>query len=112
MDPQSPDQLQAKIAQIAARYLARLPKELERLAELMTQARRNGNFDEIEMIAHRIHGNGAMLKLGNVSQCAGLLERLAGDAKGGGPVDFTQLEAALAHLTQAARAVIARADRG
>jgi HPt (histidine-containing phosphotransfer) domain-containing protein len=108
MDPQSSHQMQAKIAQIAAHYLARLPKEVELLAELMARARKNGQFDEIELIAHRIHGNGAMHRLEDVSRCAAVLEQLASSAKGGAPVDFTQLETALVHLTQAARDVIAQ----
>jgi HPt (histidine-containing phosphotransfer) domain-containing protein len=113
MDPTQPPELQEKIAQIAQRYLDRVPGEVEKLQEMIGQAA-SGNADilgDLEALAHRIHGGGAMLRFEEISDRAGVLEQLAHDARQGGNADIDQMRVAHLELTAAvARAVTQRAQ--
>lgn len=96
MDPTQPPELQQKIAQIAQRYLDRIPGEVEKLDEMIGEAAA-GNAEilgDIEALAHRMHGGGAMLHFEEVSDRAGVLEHLAHEARQGGTADFDKMRAA------------------
>jgi chemotaxis protein histidine kinase CheA len=85
----TPEELQSKIAQIAGRYLDRVAREIGQLRTLVDNAA-NGDLDvvrEIETIAHRMHGSGAMLHFEEISGHAGELERMAADFLRAGKAD-------------------------
>lgn len=93
------NRLQQQIADIGTRYLRRTLGELAQLHTHLEQAR-SGAADavkEIERMAHKIHGSGAMFGFDAVSERADLLERVA--AEGRGDSEFLQrLESGIAAL--------------
>lgn len=101
----SPDELQAKVAAIAGRYLDRVSKEIEQLKSLVDAAA-GGDLavvKEIEALTHRMHGSGAMLRFDEISAPAGELERMSAEFANTGKVDqprmlpvLQRLEAAIA----------------
>ena len=74
-----PDELRAKMAQIAGRYLERVTKEIVQLRTLIDNAASGGleGVREIEALTHRMHGSGAVLQFEEISGHAGELERMA-----------------------------------
>lgn len=99
----TPEELQNKIAQLAERFLDRVGKEVEQLRILVANAA-SGNIDvlrEIETLAHRMHGSGAMLQFEEISGHAGSLERMAVEFMRTGQVDHARMIPIL-HRLQAA----------
>jgi len=109
-----PEELRAKMAQIAGRYLDRVIKEIVQLRALIDDAA-SGNLDvvrEIESLTHRMHGSGAMLQFNEISGCAGELERMAAEFVASGNVDQPRMVEALGRLQTAIdTAVAARSAR-
>ena len=106
-----PDELRAKMVQIAGRYIERVTREVVELKTLVNNAA-SGNVDvvrEIETLTHRMHGSGAMLQFHEISRCAGDMERLAASFLASGAVDQPRMLEALGKLQAAIdRAVAAR----
>jgi chemotaxis protein histidine kinase CheA len=107
-----PEELRAKMAQIAGRYLDRVIKEIVHLRALVDDAA-SGNLEvvrEIEALTHRMHGSGAMLQFDEISGRAGELERMAAGFAASGNVDQPRLVETLGKLQAALdKAVAARA---
>jgi chemotaxis protein histidine kinase CheA len=74
--------MQRKMAEIGARYLARTAGELGDLQRMVTQLPTGGNttLKEIEVLAHRIRGSGAVFGFTRLSDVAGIIEMLAVDS--------------------------------
>jgi HPt (histidine-containing phosphotransfer) domain-containing protein len=106
-----PDELRAKMVQIAGRYLDRVIKEIVQLRALIDNAA-SGNLDvvrEIEALTHRMHGSGAMLQFEEISGYAGRLERMAAGFVASGNVDQPRMVETLGKLQAALdKAVAAR----
>jgi HPt (histidine-containing phosphotransfer) domain-containing protein len=99
----SPEELQAKVAMIAGRYLDRVSREIEQLKTLVDNAA-GGDLavvKEIEALTHRMHGSGAMLHFDEISGTAGELERLSADFASSGQVDQPQMLPVLQKLQAA-----------
>ncbi len=110
-----PDELRAKMVQIAGRYLDRVTREQAQLRGMIDNAA-GGDLDvvrEIEALTHRMHGSGAMLHFEEISGHAGDLERLAAGFVASGNVDQPRL-VALHEKLQAAieKACAERAEKG
>jgi chemotaxis protein histidine kinase CheA len=107
-----PDELRAKMVQIAGRYMERVSREVVELKTLVENAA-GGNLDvvrEIETLTHRMHGSGAMLQFHEISNCAGEMERLAAGFVASGTVDQPRMLEALGKLQTAIdKAAAARA---
>jgi HPt (histidine-containing phosphotransfer) domain-containing protein len=75
------DELQQKIADIAGRYIQRTAGELAGLRELIGKARAGSAaaLKDIEHLAHKIYGSGAMFGFEAVSEQARALELAAKD---------------------------------
>jgi hypothetical protein len=85
----TPDELRAKMVQIAGRYLDRVTKEVVQLRTMIDDVA-GGNLDmvrEIETLTHRMHGSGAMLHFEEISGFAGELERMSAGFIAAGSVD-------------------------
>ncbi|HWK49826.1 MAG TPA: Hpt domain-containing protein [Steroidobacter sp.] len=103
------DELRAKMAQIAGRYIERVTRELVQLQGLVEDAT-GGNLEvvrEIEGLAHRMHGSGAMLQFDEISGCAGELERLAAGCVASGTIDQPRMVEVLGKLQAAIEREIA-----
>jgi HPt (histidine-containing phosphotransfer) domain-containing protein len=100
-----PDELRAKMAQISGRYVERVTREVVQLHTLIENAA-SGNLDvlrEIEVLAHRMHGSGAMLHFDEISGEAGELERVAASSVASGMVDRPRMNEILGKLQAAIR---------
>ena len=89
----TPDELRAKMVQIAGRYLDRVTRELGQLRTMIDNAA-SGNLDvvrEIEAMTHRMHGSGAMLHFDEISGLAGQLERMAAGFLASGNVEQARM---------------------
>lgn len=89
------DELQQKIADIGGRYIQRTAGELASLRELIGKARA-GNaaaLQDIEHLAHKIYGSGAMFGFEAVSDRARALELAAKDVTDPGVFDKLQQHA-------------------
>lgn len=98
-----PDDLRAKMIQIAGRYLERVTRELVQLRTLIDNAA-SGDLDvvrEIEALTHRMHGSGAMLHFDEISGHAGDLERMAAGFVAAGKVDQPRMAAVIEKLQAA-----------
>ena len=107
----TPEELQNKLAQLAGRYLDRVDKEIEQL-RVMVDAAAGGDLNavrEIETLAHRMHGSGAMLQFHEISGHAGTLERMAAEFVSAGKIDSARMVPVLGQLQAAIDA--ARAAR-
>jgi chemotaxis protein histidine kinase CheA len=107
-----PDELRAKMVQIAGRYVERVTREVVQLRTLIGNAA-SGNLDvvrEIETLAHRMHGSGAMLHFEEISGCAGDLERLAAGFLASGSVDQPRMVESLGRLQFAIDKALAERD--
>lgn len=103
MTPTTPEELQNKLAQIAVRYLDRVGKEIEQLRG-MVDAAANGDLNaarDIETLAHRMHGSGAMLQFHEISNQAGTLERMAAEFVSAGKIDIARMVPVLEQLQAA-----------
>ncbi|MET0535735.1 MAG: Hpt domain-containing protein [Steroidobacter sp.] len=99
----SRDELQAKVAMIAGRYLDRVAREIVQLKALVDSAA-SGDLAvvrEIEAMTHRMHGSGAMLHFEEISSPAGELERMSGDFVSSGQVDHPRMVQVLQRLQAA-----------
>ena len=104
-----PEELRAKMAQIAGRYLDRVTREVVQLKTLVDSAA-GGNLDvvrEIEALTHRMHGSGAMLHFDEISHQAGELERLAAGNAASGTVDQPRMVEILGRLQSAIEKAVA-----
>jgi hypothetical protein len=74
--------MRRKMAEIGARYLARTANEIGDLQRMVAQLPTGGNatLKEIEILAHRIRGSGAVFGFGTLSDVAGDIEMLAVDS--------------------------------
>ncbi|WP_129775319.1 Hpt domain-containing protein [Peristeroidobacter soli] len=107
-----PEELRAKMVQIAGRYLERVTKEVVELRALIDTAA-SGNLDvvrEIESVTHRMHGSGAMLQFNEISGHAGELERMAASFVASGNVDQPRMVQTLGKLQVALDKAVA--ERG
>jgi chemotaxis protein histidine kinase CheA len=78
MDMDSPNELQNKLDVIALRYLERTQGELVQLRAHIERACLGdaAAFAAVEVLAHKIHGSGAMLGFTQLGGFAGQLEEL------------------------------------
>jgi HPt (histidine-containing phosphotransfer) domain-containing protein len=77
------DRLQQQIADIGVRFLRRTLGEVSQLREYLDSARA-GSLDslkQLERLAHKIHGSGAMFSFDELSERANEIERLASTAR-------------------------------
>jgi CheY-like chemotaxis protein len=98
--------LRREISQLGKRFLLRTRKETVRLRDLVEviQTADATEMEELENLAHRIHGSGSTFGFGAVSECAGEIEHLVRGLRKGGPrpggaVDFQICQ----RLTECAR---------
>jgi HPt (histidine-containing phosphotransfer) domain-containing protein len=98
------EKLARQMHEIGDRYLRRTLGELEKLRQLVPGAGDPAKLKEIEHLAHKIHGSGAMFGFDAVSTLAGTIETLAsGSAQNTGlPSELEQQIAALTEQVQAA----------
>jgi HPt (histidine-containing phosphotransfer) domain-containing protein len=99
----SSDELQARVAVIAGRFLDRVSKEIEQL-KAMVDAAASGDLrivKEIEALTHRMHGSGAMLQFNEISGLAGELERMSAEFVSSGKVDQPRMLPVLQQLQAA-----------
>jgi HPt (histidine-containing phosphotransfer) domain-containing protein len=74
------ERLKQQMAQIGVRYLSRTLGEMHRMEELVREVL-NGSpamLKDLEQLAHKIHGSGAMFGFELLSDHAGEIEHLAG----------------------------------
>jgi HPt (histidine-containing phosphotransfer) domain-containing protein len=99
----SPEELQARVAVIAGRFLDRVSREIEQLETMVDQAA-SGDLavvKEIEALTHRMHGSGAMLQFDEISGSAGELERMSAEFASAGHVDQPRMIPVLQRLQAA-----------
>jgi HPt (histidine-containing phosphotransfer) domain-containing protein len=100
------DELQQKITDISRRYIQRTAGEIDGLRELIAKAR-TGNtaaLKDIEHLAHKIYGSGAMFGFEPVSEQARELELAARDVTDPQMLDKVQAHADV--LEQRVRAAL------
>lgn len=88
------ERLKQQMAQIGARYIARTWGELQRMRELVQHALGDSPamMKDLEHLAHKIHGSGAMFGFERVSDQAGEIEHIAGFLqRGEGPEQFRSM---------------------
>lgn len=105
----TPEEMQAKLASLAVRYLDRVTKEISQL-RTMIDAAASGDLEvvrEIETLTHRIHGSGAMLNFDEISGHAGAIEHLAADFIAAGRVEQQRLVEMLPRLEAAIERAVA-----
>lgn len=111
----TPEELRAKMLQIAGRYLDRVTRELPQLRTMIDDAS-SSNLDvvrEIEALTHRMHGSGAMLHFDEISSHAGELERMTAGFIASGEVDQSRMLATFDKLKAAIeKACAERASAG
>jgi chemotaxis protein histidine kinase CheA len=99
----TPEELQAKMVQIAGRYLDRVTREIVQLRTMVDDAA-GGDLQvvrEIEALTHRMHGSGAMLQFEEISSYAGELERMSAQFVASGKVDQPRMIPVLEKLQAA-----------
>lgn len=74
------EKLQQQMSEIGDRYLKRTLDEMQRLRQLADQVRsgESQSMTEIEHMAHKIHGSGAMFGFDAISDLARAIELLVG----------------------------------
>jgi HPt (histidine-containing phosphotransfer) domain-containing protein len=87
------DDLQKKFSDIGVRYLARTQGELSDLRTLVDRLRSGdaAAVKDLELLAHRIHGSGAVFGFHDLSNAAGAVETLAVDTARSGTTAWTQI---------------------
>jgi HPt (histidine-containing phosphotransfer) domain-containing protein len=105
------EKLRQQVHEIGARFLQRTLRELEPLEELRRRLRAGDRtcLMEIQRLAHRIHGSGAMFGFDTISAHAREIELLAGSDAVGTDL-LLRLESCLLALKNAT--VAAAATRG
>ena len=96
---QDDEKLRQQIADIAVRYIRRTQGELVQLREMLA-AIRAGDVDaqkQLERLAHKIHGSGAMFGFDTISERAHEIERLSGSRQSDSET-LTKIEQALLGL--------------
>ena len=105
------ERLRQQMAQIGVRYLGRTLGEMQRMRELLDSAL-NGSpalLKDLEHLAHKIHGSGAMFGFDSLSDTAGEIEHVAGVlVKGEGPEQYKSMTESELHLRL--RDAVARLD--
>ena len=99
----NPDELHAKMVQIASRYLDRVTREIVQLRALVDSAASSDMkaVGEVEALTHRMHGSGAMLHFDEISGHAGELERMAAGFIAAGQIDLPRMQTTLEKLQAA-----------
>jgi hypothetical protein len=113
MTTTTPEELQNKIVQIAARYLNRVAREVGELRVMIDKA---GSSDmdvmrDIEALTHRMHGSGAMLHFDEISGHAGAMEKMAAGFLSAGHSDQSRMLELLQQLQVAIDKACAERDR-
>jgi HPt (histidine-containing phosphotransfer) domain-containing protein len=88
------ERLRQQMAQIGSRYIGRTFGELQRMQELLQLALGGSPamMKDLEHLAHKIHGSGAMFGFDRVSDQAGEIEHIAGYLhRGQGPDHYQRL---------------------
>jgi HPt (histidine-containing phosphotransfer) domain-containing protein len=101
-----------QLRDIGDRYIKRTLGEVDQLGELVQRAA-DGEADgwrQVELLAHKIHGSGAMFGFVEVSEGAGRIERLVSGQSFAPENDLTALRALIDDLRAAALA--SARDRG
>ncbi len=96
---QDDEKLRQQIADIAVRYIKRTQGELVQLRDALA-AIRAGDPDaqkQLERLAHKIHGSGAMFGFDAISDCAHVIETLAGSGQSDSNT-LAKIEQSLAQL--------------
>jgi HPt (histidine-containing phosphotransfer) domain-containing protein len=105
------ERLQQQMAQIGVRYLGRTVSEMQRMHELL-QLSLSGSpavLKDLEHLAHKIHGSGAMFGFDTLSDHAAQIEHLAAFlAEGEGSEQFKNLSEQ--DLQQRLRESVAKLD--
>ena len=80
---QDDEKLRQQIADIAVRYIKRTQGELSQLREALAAIRAGdaGAQKQLERLAHKIHGSGAMFGFDAISERAQEIEQLAGSGQ-------------------------------
>jgi hypothetical protein len=94
------ERLKQQMAQIGSRYIGRTFGELQRMQELLQEALGGSPamMKDLEHLAHKIHGSGAMFGFDRVSDQAGEIEHIAGFLhRGQGPEHYQRLSEAELH---------------
>jgi|HubBroStandDraft_4_1064222.scaffolds.fasta_scaffold125205_2 HPt (histidine-containing phosphotransfer) domain-containing protein len=100
------DPLRSLIAELGAKFLHRTRGEAVVLRELIECALLGDAtvIDQLEQLAHRIHGTGATFGFAAVSACAAEIEHLVEGLKGGdNSIDAAIQPQRLQHLLQCTR---------
>jgi chemotaxis protein histidine kinase CheA len=71
--------MREQIDQLATKFLARCTQDIASLHGLLARLRSGDTaaLRELEYLAHRLSGTGALLGFGSIGTCAGVIERLA-----------------------------------
>lgn len=74
-------ELKVRMGDLSVRFLQRTASETPLLREWLAKVTADPQtaLKELEVIAHRIHGSGAMFGFGAISDAAGAVEKLASD---------------------------------
>lgn len=101
-----------KLADIGARFLARTIGEIAMLEELLKQLPGNAlaGMKQIEMIAHRIRGSGAVFGFQALSNAAESIEMLALQTAGQENIDVEKITPQLLQAIAALSAECAKID--
>lgn len=96
---QDDEKLRQQIADIAVRYIKRTQGELGQLRAALAAIRAGdaGAQKQLERLAHKIHGSGAMFGFDAISDRAHEIERLAGSGQSDSDT-LTSIEQALVGL--------------
>jgi HPt (histidine-containing phosphotransfer) domain-containing protein len=105
------DKLKQQMAQIGVRYLTRTLGEMQRMHEVLHSAV-NGSpamMKDLERLAHKIHGSGAMFGFDGLSDNAGEIEHIAGVlGNGEGPEQYKSMSESELH--QRLHSAVAKLD--
>ena len=76
------EEMRRKMAAIGARYLARTATEIDDLQKMVANIATQGKaaLKDIEILAHRIRGSGAVFGYVKLSEAAGVIEMFAMDS--------------------------------
>ncbi|HYM33840.1 MAG TPA: Hpt domain-containing protein [Steroidobacteraceae bacterium] len=108
----APADLQQRMADLGRKYLDRTAAELRDLQNLIAQipAGDDTTYKNIEILAHRIRGSGAMFNFSLISDAAFGIEMLAVDAKLGLHAERIALQARFAAFARLLEFVVQAAQ--
>lgn len=94
------DDLQERMLELGHRYLERTEREVVELTALVSRITEGGDsvYQQIEVLAHRIRGSGAMFGFSSVSDAAAAMEILSAEAKVGRHPDRVNTQSRLAEM--------------